>query len=174
MIHIRVYTPSLFLKVNEVKIGLTTDKMAGPRGNAGPACVLGTDKLAEKNILPCRKMFVSLHRLSRWTGSLDNYLKGFGRWVHASVWSGTRELRPLLLLSIINQTLIVMIFDEVTELYESTSKVDESTKASMLWVAPAEGGLEGCILGDTTELMKMYKAIFMGVLPLARERGWIK
>lgn len=29
-------------------ISFPTDKMAGPRGNAGPACVLGTDKLAEK------------------------------------------------------------------------------------------------------------------------------
>lgn len=83
-------------------------------------------------------------------------------------------MRPLLLLNIINQTLIAMIFDEVAELYESTSKVDESTKASMLWVAPAEGGLRGCVLGDTTELMRMYRSIFMGVLPLAREQGWLR
>lgn len=119
-------------------------------------------------------MFVFLHRLSRWTGSLDNYLKGFERWVHASVWSGTRELRPLLLLSIINQTLKVMQFSEVLQFNQSADKVDKSTKALMLWVAPEEGGLKACVLGDQTEILRMYRSIFLGVLPIAREQGWLK
>lgn len=77
-------------------------------------------------------------------------------------------------MNIINQTLIVMTFDEVAELYESTSRVDEGAKASMLWVAPEQGALKGCILGDPAELMRMYRSIFLGVLPLAREMGWLK
>ena len=119
-------------------------------------------------------MFVLLHRLSRWTGSLDNYLKGFGRWVHASVWSGTRELRPLLLLSIINQTLKIMQFSDVLHFQKATDNVDESSKAVMLWNVVADGQLVAVVLGEPDELMHLYKSIFMGVLPLAKERGWVK
>lgn len=119
-------------------------------------------------------MFVLLHRLSRWTGSLDNYLEGFERWVHASVWSGTRELRPLLLLSIVNQTLIVMQFTDVLQFNQSAGKVDESTKAVMLYVAPEEGGLKGAVLGDHSVILRIYKSIFFGILPIAREQGWLK
>lgn len=114
-----------------------------------------------------------MHRLSRWTGSLDNYLKGFERWVHASVWSGTRELRPLLLLSIINQTLKIMQFSDVLQFQKAAGNVDESTKAVMLWNATVDGQLVTQVLGEPDELLHMYKSIFMGVLPLAREQGWL-
>lgn len=119
-------------------------------------------------------MFVLLHRLSRWTSSLDNYLKGFERWVHASVWGGTRELRPPLLLSIINQTHKIMQYSDVLQFNHSAGKVDESTKALMLWVATEKGELEACVLGDSPELLLMYRSIFMGVLPIARVQGWLK
>lgn len=118
-------------------------------------------------------MFVLLHRLSRWTGSLDNYLKGFGRWVHASVWSGTRELRPLLLLGIINQTHKIMQFSDVLQFQKAAGNVDESSKAVMLWNATEGGQLVAQVLGDPDELIHMYKSIFMGVLPLAREQKWL-
>lgn len=67
-----------------------------------------------------------------------------------------------------------MTFYEVAEIYESTSKIDESTKAAMLWVATDEDGLKACILGENSEILRMYRSIFLGVLPLAQEQGWLK
>lgn len=63
---------------------------------------------------------------------------------------------------------------EVLQFIQAAEKVGESTKALMLWVADGQGQLVAQILGDTDELMQMYKAIFVGILPLARGKGWLR
>lgn len=67
-----------------------------------------------------------------------------------------------------------MQFSDVLQFNQSADKVDESTKALMLWVATGEGELKACILGDPTDILLMYKSIFYGVLPMAKEQGWVK
>lgn len=67
-----------------------------------------------------------------------------------------------------------MQFSDVLQFNQSADKVDESTKAVMLWVATEEGSLKACVLGDSDEILRMYKSIYMGVLPMAREQGWLR
>lgn len=67
-----------------------------------------------------------------------------------------------------------MQFTDVLQINQLADKIDESTKAAMLWVAPEEGGLRACVLGEYPEILRMYRSIFLGVLPLAEEQGWLK
>lgn len=66
-----------------------------------------------------------------------------------------------------------MQYSEVLLIEQLADKIDESTKAAMLWVAPDEGGLLACVSGESPEILKIYKAIFLGILPLASEQGWL-
>lgn len=67
-----------------------------------------------------------------------------------------------------------MQFSDVLQFQKAAGSVDESTMAVMMWAAPQQGQLVAQVLGSPDELMQMYKAIFIGVLPLAREKGWLK
>lgn len=67
-----------------------------------------------------------------------------------------------------------MQYSDVLQFVKSVDKVNESTKAVMLWVAPEEGSLTGSILGEPKEILRIYKSIFLGILPMAREQGWLK
>ena len=67
-----------------------------------------------------------------------------------------------------------MQFSDVLQFQKAAGNVDEKTKAVMMWVAPEQGQLVAQVLGEPDELMQMYKAIFVGVLPLAREKGWLR
>lgn len=67
-----------------------------------------------------------------------------------------------------------MQYSDVLQFQKAAGSVDESTKAVMMWAAPGQGQLVAQVLGEPDELMQMYKAIFVGVLPLAREKGWLR
>lgn len=73
----------------------------------------------------------------------------------------------------INQTHKNMLLSSVEEFERAAANIGESTPAVMLWRVGAEGELRSTILGDTEELMRMYRAIFLGLLPLAGENGWL-
>ena len=67
-----------------------------------------------------------------------------------------------------------MQYSDVIEFERAAANVSEVTRAIMLWRVDAEGELKATILGEPDELIKLYKSIFIGVLPLAREKGWLK
>lgn len=66
-----------------------------------------------------------------------------------------------------------MQYSDVIEFERAASCVNEEMRAIMLWRVDAEGELKATILGEPDELIKLYKSIFIGVLPLAREKGWL-
>ena len=66
-----------------------------------------------------------------------------------------------------------MLKSSLNEFKRSAANVDECTPAVMLWYTDAKSEMHGVVLGDTEELMRMYRSIFLGLLPLAGERGWL-
>lgn len=67
-----------------------------------------------------------------------------------------------------------MQYSDVIEFERASVNVSEMTRAIMLWRVNAEGELKATILGEPDELIKLYKSIFIGILPLARENGWLR
>ena len=67
-----------------------------------------------------------------------------------------------------------MHYEDFKTFEQTAAKITEETKAVVLWVDDDSEGFRGVVLGEPDNLLVMYRAIFLGIEPLARQMGWLK